>query len=114
MEAIERRLSYRYRCFECGVGVVTQQLEVIVVELEKRISFWIQVHLRQWSGCARKLRVRLLEVIHVYMGVTERVNKLSRAEPGYLGDHHRQQGIGRDVKGQAEEYVSATLIKLTR
>ena len=48
------------------------------------------------------------------MGVAQGVHELAGFEPGHLGDHHREQRVGRDVERQADEDVRAALVELAR
>ena len=46
------------------------------------------------------------------MGVAEGMDKLSWLQSSHMGDHHEQQGIGRDVERHAQEQVGTALIQL--
>ncbi len=48
------------------------------------------------------------------MGVAETVDEIAGDEVAHLRDHHRQERIGRDVEGNAQEHVGASLVQVTR
>ena len=52
-----------------------------------------------------QLQPGLLEVVRVEVRVAERVHELAGLEADDLGDHLRQQRVGRDVEGHAQEHV---------
>ena len=58
--------------------------------------------------------MRLFKVIKVQMSITECMNEFARLEVGDLGDHLCEQGVRCDVEGDAQKYVGAALIQLTR
>jgi len=59
----------------------------------------IEAHGRQRLRRARKLQLRLLEMVGVEMGVTQRMDEVARLQARHLCHHHRQQRIGSDVEG---------------
>ena len=64
------------------------------------------------SSSASELESGLVEVIAVEVGVAERVDEVPGRQAGLLGHDHREQGVGRDVEGDAEEDVGAALVEL--
>ena len=44
------------------------------------------------------------------MRIAQGVHKVAGLEAAYLGDHQRQQRIGRDIERHAEENVGAALV----
>ena len=48
------------------------------------------------------------------MRVSQGVHELAGPEPGHLGDHHREQRVGRDVERHPDEDVRAALVDLAR
>lgn len=51
-------------------------------------------------------------MILINMNITEGVNEFTGLETAYLSDHMGEDGVRRDIKGDSEEYIGATLIKL--
>src|SRR5260370_316165 len=92
--------------------MVVQQFEILEFEVVNVLNFRIQAHLRQGPGVASQLFFGLLDVVGVEVEVAKGVNERAGFEVADLGDHHGEQGIGGDVEGDAEENVSAALIKL--
>ena len=92
---------------------VTHQLEVLVTEVEYIVNVWIDLHLRWWQGVSGQLLICLLQVVQIQVRVTQCVHELAGRKAGHLGNHQGEQGIGGDVKGNTQENICATLIKLT-
>ena len=92
--------------------VVVDQLEIVVREVKQVRHVRVQDHLRQRTGLARQLFARLVHVVQVEVNVSKRVHEFAGLQPHDLGDHHGQQGVRRDVEGDAEERVCASLVKL--
>ena len=46
------------------------------------------------------------------MQVTEGVNEFVGLQVANFGNHHGQQGVGRDIEGNAKEKIGASLVEL--
>ena len=101
------RASDRDRRLDAGVGDVIFQPEILEAEGEKVLHFRVDPHRRQRLGRARKLLARLLEMVGVEMRVAQRMDEIAGLQPGHLRHHHRQQRIGRDVRGKRKEFVQS-------
>ena len=78
--------------------LVTDQFEVLVTEVEYIVHPGIDLHLRRRHGLSGQLQVRLLQVVHIQVRVTQCVHELARRKTGHPGHHHGEQGIGGDVE----------------
>src|SRR3989440_5781843 len=67
----------------------------------------------QRQRLAREKLLDLREMILVDVQVAERVYELADLQLADVRDHVRQQGVGTDVEGHAEEGVRRALVKLT-
>jgi hypothetical protein len=63
-------------------------------------------------GLAGELELGLLQVIHIEVAVAAGPHEVARLIAAHLGHHHREQGVGGDVEGHAEEDVGAALVEL--
>ncbi len=97
-----------------GVGIVVDELEVLVLEVEKRLDVGVDFHLGQGTGLTGELETGLLDVVQIEMGVTCGVDEVTGLVACHLGHHHQEQGIGGDVEGYAEEGVCRALVELER
>ena len=100
------------RCLDRGVRVVALEREVLVAEIFQLGHRGIEEHAWKRTRFTRKLLARLLKVVHVEMEVSESVDELLGLQSTDLSDHHREQGVGGDVKGDAEEEIRAALVEL--
>src|SRR6267142_2642416 len=94
------------------MGLVGLKGEVLVAECEEVPYGAVQAHAREWLGGAAELLARLLEMVQVQVGIAEGEDELAGLEAGDLRHHQRQQRVGGDVEGHAEEYVGAALVHL--
>ena len=101
-------------CFDMRMGIVVDELEVLVLEVEERLDVGINLHLGEGTGLAGELETGLLEVVQIEMGVTRGVDEVTGLEACHLCYHHEEQGIGGNVEGYAEEGVGRTLVELER
>src|SRR5205085_7809649 len=67
---------------------------------------------RQRQRLAREKLLDLREMILVDVQVAERVYELANVKLADVRDHVRQQRVGRDVEGHAEEGVGRALVEL--
>src|SRR5665213_444587 len=114
MRSLTPLFSYRDRSLDVRMRVVAFEREVFVAERENVLHLRIDLHHRQRPGWARQLQPGLLEMVGIKVSVAERVHEVARLEAGHLRHHHRQQCVGRDIEGHAEEHVRGTLIELAR
>src|SRR4030042_4108983 len=84
--------------------------EIFVNEIVNVFLFRIQFQLRKKFLLARDLLFHLLEMIGIYVQVTENMNEFTRRNPDNLRNHEKKQGIARDVEWHSQEYVRAALI----
>src|SRR6478735_11904364 len=106
--------SYSYLGLDVRVRVVAFERKILVAERENILHIRIDLHHRQRPCRPRQLQPRLFEMVGVEMRVAERVHEIAGLEARHLRHHHRQQRIGSDVEGHAEEHVGRTLIELAR
>src|SRR5208282_2673557 len=104
--------SHGNRRPDARMRIVAGQLEISVLEIMDVLHARVQFHLRQRPGLAGELQARLFEVIGIEVQVSEGVDEGARPQLADLGDHHREQGIGADIKRHAQEQVGAALVKL--
>src|SRR5665213_4076910 len=114
MRSFTPLFSYRDRSLDVRMRVVAFEREIFVAERKDVLHLGIDLHYRQGAGRTRQLQPRLLEMIGIKVGVAERVHEVAGLEAGHLRHHHRQQRIGRDVEGHAEEHVRGPLVELAR
>ena len=69
-------------------------------------------HSRQRARGAAQLQVHLLHVVEVDVGIAERVDKITRLQPGHLRHHHQQQGITGNIEWHAQKQIGTALIQL--
>ncbi|MPN36795.1 hypothetical protein SDC9_184306 [bioreactor metagenome] len=94
------------------VRVVAFEAEILEAEGEDVPHLGIDPHCRQGAGLARQLQAGLFEMVGVEVGVAEGMDEVTRAIAADLRQHHRQQRVGGDVEGHAEEDVGAALVEL--
>tara|TARA_B100002052_G_scaffold295777_1_gene322930 strand:+ start:982 stop:1764 length:783 start_codon:yes stop_codon:yes gene_type:complete len=97
---------------QSGMGVVPDQVEVIQREIKHGRDVLVEFHGWQCTRFTGQLRIHLFEMIRVDVRVTDDVYEITWKQISALSDHHRQQGIGRDVERNSEKEVGASLIKL--
>src|SRR5687768_10545569 len=90
LAALFPMISNRYFRLDMRVGLVADQFEIVVFEVEQAGDMRVQVHFGQGIGGARKLFLRLLDMVVVKMRIAEGMDEFSRLEAGGLRDHHRQ------------------------
>lgn len=85
--------------------MIVEQLEIFITEVENIMNVRIDLHRRKASGFACELFVNLVQVVEVNMHIPKGVHEFTRLQSAYLRDHHREQSIGCDVEGHAQEYI---------
>ena len=96
------------------MGIVVEEFEVLVLEVEEGLDVGVDLHLGQGTGLTGELELGLLDVVQIEMGVASGVDEVTGLEACDLGHHHQEQGVGGDVEGYAEEGVCRTLVELER
>ena len=99
-------------CFDGGVRVVAFENEILEDEILEACARGIEHHTRQGAALAGELQAGLLKVVSVEVEVAKRVNKRARLEAADLRDHEREERVGGNIKGHAEEEVCAALVEL--
>ena len=56
--------------------------------------------------------MNLFQMIIIDMGISEGVDKFPGLQATYLGNHQGKEGIGGDIKGNAQKYVRTALVEL--
>ena len=108
----ERYLGRRNGRGDSRMGLIVEQLKVLVAEVEDRVHFSLELHARRGEGLPSELQLRLLQVISVQVGVPQGVDERAGLEAGDLSDHQGQQGVGGDVERHPEENIGAALVQL--
>src|SRR5262245_50665371 len=103
MESRVPEISHRNRRLYTRMGIVADEFEVFVLEVVDIFDGGIEVHLGQLARLAGELGFGLFEMVGVEVEVTKRVDEGAGAQIAYLRHHHREQGIGGDVEGDAKE-----------
>ena len=94
------------------MGVVVEELEVLETEGKEVLDVRIDPHDWELTGVTGQLLTRLVDMVEVKVDVPESVDEVSRLEVADLRDHHREQGVRRDVEWHAEEGVGRPLVEL--
>ena len=94
--------------------VVTNEFEVLVLEVEDALHVRVYLHCGQRTGLTCQLQAGLLQVVQIQMSIACGMDKLTRLQSAYLCHHHTQQGIRCDVERYIKEGVSSTRIELYR
>src|SRR6185503_5543020 len=92
-----------YRCLDRRMWIVIFEREILEFEIENRFYFGVQGHFWQGLRRARKLLLRLLQVVRIDVYIPERVHEFPGLKPGHLCHHHREKRVRGDVKGDAKE-----------
>src|SRR4051794_35367155 len=92
--------------------VVADEGEILEPEIVDRAHGRIELHAGQRARLAGELFPRLREVVPVEMEIAEGVDEFAAREAADLRDHFREQGVARDVEGDAEKKIRAALVKL--
>ena len=59
-----------------------------------------------------ELQIGLLQMIEVQMAVAARPDELSDLKIALLREHVREQSVGGDIEGHAEQRIGAALVQL--
>src|SRR5262245_32941779 len=105
---------HRDRCLDPRMRIVIQHLDVLEAECEEIAHIRIEAEPGQGSRLSGELKSGLLHVIEVEMHVPERVHEVAGGQAAHLRHHVGEERVGRDVEGNAQEYVRTPLIELAR
>jgi hypothetical protein len=94
------------------MGIVADQLEVLVLEGVDIVDLGVKAHLGQGAGLAGQLLAGLVEVICVEVQVAKSMDKIARAQAANLGDHEGKERVAGDIEGDAEKEIGAALVEL--
>ena len=96
------------------MGIVADELEVLVLEIEEGLDIGVDLHLGQGTGFTGELELGLFDVVQIEVGVTRGVDEVTGLVACHLCHHHQEQGVGGDVERNAEEGVGRSLVELER
>lgn len=71
-------LSNSHFTLDVRVRVVACKLEILILEIENTFYLRVQCHVRQRTGLTSQLQLDLLQMIVVYVSVSERMYELAR------------------------------------
>ena len=54
----------------------------------------------------------MIQMVEIKVGIAEGVDKFPRLQVKDLGDHHGQQGVGRNIERYPQKDVSTALVEL--
>src|ERR1700693_6262087 len=107
------RMSNRDGGLDGVVMAVVEDLEILVRIVEQARRFAPDHKPRQGEGGASQLQVGLLQMIEVQMAIAARPNEVPHFKIALLRQHVRQQRVGGDIEGHAEQSIGAALVQLT-
>ena len=88
------------------VGIVTNEFEVLVLEIEEALDVGVEFHLGQGTRLTGQLELRLLDVVQIEMGVACGVDEVTGLITCDLSHHLQEEGVRGNVERYAEEGVS--------
>jgi len=94
--------------------VVVLQFEVFEGEVIDVGDGGVDYHRGQRSGCAAELEFGLFEVVRVEVEVSKGMDEVAGLVATHLGHHFGEEGVARDVEGNAQKQVRTALIELAR
>ena len=94
------------------VVFVANHFDVIVGEPVNIGDAGVEFELRQIHRLTGDLQVGLLKMVAVEMRIAEGVNKCTSLEATHLCHHVREQCVGCNIEGDAEEHIGAALVQL--
>ena len=94
------------------VGVIGLQREILVGEIENRVSGLEDLHGRQFPWFTLQLESSLLEVVGIEMRIAESMDEFARGQTCRHRQHLCEQGIGSNIKGHSQEDVGTALVEL--
>ena len=96
------------------MGIVADEFEVFVLEVEEALYVGVEFHLGQGTRLTRELELGLLDMVQIEVGVARGVDEVARTESRDLCHHLKQQSIGRNIERYAQEGVCRALVELQR
>ena len=97
---------YRNLRLNVGPRIVTNELEVLVVEVEDALDVRINLHRGQGARVTRELQLGLFDVVQVKVRIACRVNEIAWFEACHLRHHLQQQRIACNVKRHTKEGIA--------
>ena len=91
---------------------IVNQLEVSELKILYVFNVRINLKLWEWKRESLQLLLQWLDVILVYMRISEAVNKLTSSEPAYLSKCTRQQCVAGNVEGNSQPHITGALVHL--
>src|SRR5271168_96135 len=107
-----RPSSYCNRRFDCIVAAIAKNFEILERIIEQTRRLTPNLEPRQGKGCARQLQIGLRQVIQVQMTIAAGPYEIADLEIALLREHMRQQRVGSDVEGNAQQRIGTALIEL--
>lgn len=93
--------------------IISLHYNILVLKLVNTIDFSCKTDRGERFWFSLELRLECGDVILVDVCVPELDDKLARFGVGDVRDHVREEGVGRDVEGDAETKVSGALVHET-
>ena len=94
------------------VWVIVFEGEVFVLEVEDGFHVGVDTHPRQGARLTGELQAGLLQMVEVEVSIACGVDEVAGTESCDLCHHHKQETVGGDVEGYAEEGVCTALVEL--
>ena len=85
--------------------VVTNELEVLVVEVEDALDVRINLHRGQGTRLAGELQLSLFDVVQVKVRIACRMDEITWLKACYLRHHLQQQRIRGNVERHTKEGI---------
>ena len=96
------------------MGIVTDEFEVLVLEVEETLHVRIDLHCGQRTRLTGELEFGLFDMIQVEVGVASGVDEVASLIARHLCHHLEQQGVRGDIKRYSEEGICTALVELER
>lgn len=94
------------------MGVVIHDLEIVVRIVVDGGWLATDDQTRQGRRLAPELLPDLVQMIQINMAIAAGPYEFPRLQFALLGEHVRQDGIGRNIERQAQKTVHASLVEL--
>ena len=89
---------YRNLRLNVRMWVVTNEFEVLVMEVEDALDVRINLHRGQGARFARELQLGLFDVVQIKVRIACRVDKVTWFEACHLRHHLQQQRVRGNIK----------------
>ena len=95
-----------------GMGIIFNQLKILKVEVSN--FFLVSMNEHSWFGARRagELQFGLFPMIGIKVQIPKGVNEFVGLQVAYFCNHHREEGIGGDVEGNAQKKIGTALVEL--